>query len=266
MAPRAGDGPSAPWVDSHCHVQDFDDVDGVLDAAEEAGVGGVLVVGTDLEASRRAVDLAARRSSVWASVGLHPHEASRFDEEWEALAELAREPRVVGVGESGFDLHHRHSPEGDQERAFRAHVALAGELGRALVIHTREAWPQTFRVLEEEGVPSRTVFHCFTGGPAEAERALGLGAHLSFSGIVSFPGASEVREAAALAPLGRVLVETDAPYLAPVPHRGQRNEPRHVVRVGEALAGAAGTSAEEVASATTSTARALFDLPLPPPS
>ena len=140
-----------------------------------------------------------------------------------------------------------------------AQIRLAHELDRALVIHSREAWDDTFRVLEEESPPRRTVFHCFTGGPAEAERALALGAHLSFSGIVSFKGADDVRAAAAACPPDRVLVETDAPYLTPVPHRGRENEPALVVDVGVALAAAVGRPVEAVAAATRATTRAVLE-------
>lgn len=248
------------WVDSHCHLQGLDDLDGVLARAAAAGVATMVCVGTDRASSEQAVDLAGRFEDVHAVVGLHPHDASRLDQEWEALVALARGPHVVGVGETGFDLHYRHSPDDDQERAFRAHVRLAHELSTTLVIHTREAWPQTFAVLEGEGVPERTVFHCFTGGPGEAERALALGGHLSFSGIVTFPGADELREAAGVAPLDRVLVETDTPFLAPVPHRGRPNEPAHVVDVGRGLAEALGRDVGEVEEASAANARRLFDI------
>jgi TatD DNase family protein len=247
------------WVDSHCHLQLVSGgADAAIARARAAGVEWLVCVGTDLESSRQAVELAARHDDVRATVGLHPHDASRLGDECDALTELARHDQVVAVGECGFDLHYEHSPRGEQERAFRMQIALARELDRALVIHSREAWDDTFRVLTDEGCPRRTVFHCFTGGPEEARTALGLGAHLSFSGIVSFPGADDVRAAAALAPPDRLLVETDAPYLAPVPHRGRENEPALVVAVGEALATARGAEAVEVAAATSAAAAAVF--------
>jgi TatD DNase family protein len=197
----------------------------------------MVVVGTDADSSREAVALAARHADVRATVGLHPHEASRFADEWPALLELAGEPGVVAVGEAGFDLHYRHSEPDGQDAAFRAQIRLAHELDRALVIHSREAWDDTFRVLEEETPPARTVFHCFTGGPAEAERALELGTYLSFSGIVSFRGADDVRAAAASCPADRM----------------------HVVAVGAALAAAVGRPADAVAAATVATARAVLE-------
>ncbi|MBI2167934.1 MAG: TatD family hydrolase [Actinobacteria bacterium] len=254
-----------PWVDSHCHLQGLDDTRAVIDRAVAAGVARMICVGTDLASSRQAVELAGRHPEVWATVGLHPHDATRFDEEWDAIAELATADRVVGVGEAGFDFHYLHSPADAQERAFRAHVSLAQNSGRTLVIHTREAWDATFGVLDEEGVPERTVFHCFTGGEGEAAEALSRGAYLSFSGIVSFGGAGEVQAAAAATPLDRVLVETDAPYLTPVPHRGRPNEPAYVVHVGEAVAGARGSPVGDVADATWASTAAVFGLP-PGPS
>jgi len=189
--------PPGPWVDSHCHVPFIDDgaaPDAVVARARDADVAWMVTVGTDLVTSRDAVALAGRHDEdVYATVGLHPHDASRFDDEWDALVALAASARVVAVGECGFDLHYRHSSEEEQERAFRAQVALARTLDTTLVIHTREAWDETFRVLADEELPPRIVFHCFTGGPDEARRALDTGAFLSFSGIVSFRNASDVR-------------------------------------------------------------------------
>lgn len=253
------------WVDSHCHPQldaTTGDAEAVLERARAAGVVAMVVVGTDLASSREAIDLAERHPDVFATVGLHPHDASRLGAEWEALVALALHPRVVAVGEAGFDYHYLHSPAPEQDAAFRAQIRLAHDLDRALVIHSREAWDDTFRVLAEEGVPRRTVFHCFTGGAAEAERALGLGAALSFSGIVSFARADDVRAAAAGCPPDRLLVETDSPYLAPVPYRGKENEPAFVAAVGAALAAAVGRSPEVVAAQTAAAAATWLGLPV----
>ncbi len=266
--PGPGAGPGAGgWFDSHCHVQPpygpdgVDAVDGLLDRARAAGVDRFVCVGTDLASSRLAVALADTHPDVWATVGLHPHDAGRLRDEEAALHELARtSPRVVGVGEAGFDLYYRHAEPAEQEAAFRRQIRWAGELDRALVIHTRDAWDDTFRVLVEEGVPARTVFHCFTGGPAEAARALELGAWLSFSGIVSLRNADDLRAAARDTPLDRLLVETDSPYLAPVPHRGRTNEPAYVTAVGEALARALERPVEEIRDATDANARTVFRL------
>jgi TatD DNase family protein len=236
----------------------MDDPDAVIARARDAGVTGMVCVGTDLETSRQAVDLAARYPDVRATVGLHPHDASRLAAEWEQLEPLAAAGRVVGIGETGFDFHYLHSPAGDQEAAFRVQIGLAKRLDRALVIHSRDAWDDTFRVLAEEGAAPRTIFHCFTGGPGEARRALELGAYLSFSGIVTFPSADDVRAAAAATPLDRLLVETDAPYLAPEPRRGRQNEPALVPLVGAAVAAASGQPEPEIAERTRANARAVF--------
>jgi TatD DNase family protein len=251
------------WVDSHCHLQMVSgDVDAVLGRARDAGVDWLVCVGTDFESSRRAVELArAHPQTVRATVGLHPHDAVRLAAEWDALVELTREPEVVAVGECGFDLYYEHSPRSEQEAAFQAQIRLAHESDLTLVIHSRDAWDDTFRVLADEGVPARTVFHCFTGGEREAHTALGLGANLSFSGIVSFRNADPVRSAAAAAPGDRFLVETDAPYLAPAPHRGRENEPAFVTAVGEAVATARGETLEDVAAASARAAARLFSRP-----
>ena len=172
-------------------------------------------------------------------------------------------PRVVAVGEAGLDYHYDHSPREVQREAFAAQIALAHERDLTLVIHTREAWDDTFALLASEGVPSRTVFHCFTGGPAEARRSLDLGAYLSFSGIVTFKSSPENRAAAVLCPPDRLLVETDSPYLAPVPLRGRRNEPANVTVVGAAVAEARGATTEDVAATTLSNTRVAFRLPQP---
>jgi TatD DNase family protein len=258
------------WFDSHCHLQ-LDNAregeaapsaDAQLAAARAAGVTRFVCVGTDLATSREAVAIAAQHDDVWATVGLHPHDASRLDAEWDALVSLSRDaPRVVAVGECGFDLHYRHSEPDAQARAFRAQIQLAHELDRALVIHSREAWAETFAVLDEQGAPSRTVFHCFTGGPVEAAAAVERGCHLSFSGIVSFKAAHDLRAAAAMAPADRLLVETDSPYLAPVPHRGRVNVPAYVVDVGRALAAARSEPVETIAALTAANAARVFAVP-----
>ena len=251
------------WVDSHCHLPMLSgDADGAVERARAAGVVAMICVGTALDTSQGAVADAARYPDVRATVGLHPHDASQFATVWPELEALAHAGVVVGIGETGVDLHYNHSSRIEQETAFRAHIDLARRLDRALVIHSRNAWDDTFRVLEDAGVPPRTVFHCFTGGPAEAERALALGASLSFSGIVSFKNADDVRAAAAVTPLDRMLVETDAPFLAPVPHRGKENEPAFVADVGVALAAATGRPLSEVADATREQARQVFGHPL----
>lgn len=247
------------WFDNHCHLQSYEDPGATVAEAVDAGVTDFVCVGTDLATSMRAVELAHEFApAVRATVGLHPHDASRLGAEAAGLAELLADPHVVAVGEAGFDFHYHHSTQAEQERAFRWQIRLAHAHDLPLVIHTREAWPATFGVLESEGWPRRSVLHCFTGGPAEATTALDQGATLSFSGIVSFKNAPDVRAAAAITPADRVLVETDAPYLAPVPHRGQRNHPAFLTAVGDALGAAMGRSVEEIMTLTRDNAQSLY--------
>jgi TatD DNase family protein len=249
------------WTDSHCHLDDEGlpgGVEAVLDAARAVGVTTFVTIGTDATRSEAALAIAAAHPDVWATVGLHPHDAK---EGVNTIIRLLNRPRIVAVGECGLDYHYDHSPREVQRAAFAAQIALAHERDLALVIHTREAWADTFAILAAETAPERTVFHCFTGGPEEARRCLDVGAYLSFSGIVSFRAADDVRAAAALCPSDRVLVETDAPYLAPVPHRGRRNEPAYLPLVGAALAEATQRDVETVAEQTRANACVAFRLP-----
>jgi TatD DNase family protein len=249
------------WVDSHCHLQ-LEGGDEHVRRAHAAGVDWMVCVGTDLETSCAALDLADRHPSVFGVVGLHPHEASRLGAEWSRIEPLAVSDQCVGVGEAGFDLYYEHSPRREQETAFRWQIRLAKRLGKPLVVHSRDAWDDTFRVLDDEGVPERTVLHCFTGGPDEAATAIARGCYVSFSGIVSFKNAQPVRDAARVVPDDRLLVETDSPFLAPEPHRGKRNEPAYVVAVGAALAAARGCDVEEVAARTRANAARVFGVEL----
>jgi TatD DNase family protein len=200
-------------------------------------------------------------------VGLHPHDAVDGVASLDAVlaTELGpgadrSDPVVVGIGECGLDYHYDHSPRPVQREAFALQVELARRHDLALVIHTREAWDDTFEVLQSVGVPDRTIIHCFTGGPDEARRCLDLGASLSFSGVVTFKNAQEVRDAAALCPLDRLLVETDSPFLTPVPHRGSANEPARVPLVGAAIALVRGVVTAEVAAHSTANARRAFGI------
>jgi len=218
----------------------------------------MVTVGCDLADSQAALAAAAAHEGVHATVGVHPHEAAGgFD----GIEALLAEPGVVAVGECGMDLFYEHSPRQAQREVFAAQIAMAHRHDLALVIHSREAWEDTFDVLAAEGVPERTVFHCFTGGPTEARRCLDVGAMLSFSGIITFKTADDVRAAAADCPLDRILVETDAPYLAPVPHRGQANRPALVPLVGAAVAAAQGREVDEIAEATWANATRTYRLP-----
>ena len=253
------------WADSHCHLQytesatgdgDLSVPEGSLERAVEAGVARMVCVGTDARHSAAAAEVARSRPElVWATVGVHPHEAT---EGVDGILDLLDHPGVVAVGECGLDYHYDHSPRVTQREVFAHQVGLARDHDLALVIHTREAWDDTFDVLAAEGIPARTVFHCFTGGPVEARRALDLGGYVSFSGIVTFKTAGDIRDSAAMAPLDRILVETDAPYLAPVPHRGQANEPALLPLVGAAVAAARGVAPSVVEDATWANTHTVF--------
>ena len=245
------------WVDSHCHLQ-LAGGDEHVERARAAGVEWMVCVGTDLESSQAALALADRHPDVYAAVGLHPHDASKLGIEWAMLEPLAVSDACIAIGECGFDLFYEHSPRDEQETAFRFQIRLAHRTAKPLVIHARDAWDDTFRVLDDEGVPESTIFHCFTGGPDEAMAALERGCYLSFSGIVSFKNAGELREAARIVPADRLLVETDAPYLAPDPYRGKPNEPAYVIAVGAALAAARAEDADAIAAVTHANADVVF--------
>ncbi len=246
------------WIDDHCHLPaDHAEAVQVIDDARDAGVERLITIGTELTDSRAAVAVARSHDGVWATAGVHPHEAK---DGIEGLAELLDEPEVVAVGECGLDYHYDHSPRDVQRDVFAAQIRLSHAHELPLVIHTREAWDDTFAILEAERVPARTVFHCFSGGIPEAERALDTGAWLSFAGVITFPSAADIREAVRRCPLDRILVETDSPYLAPVPHRGKPNRPALVTVVGAAVAEIKGVSAQIVAEATWANANSVFRL------
>jgi TatD DNase family protein len=244
------------WTDNHCHL-DAQTAAEMVAEAREAGVERLITVGTDVAESRRCLEIARAHDGVWATAGVHPHEAK---DGTEGLEELLSEPEVVAVGECGLDYHYDHSPRQIQREVFAHQIRLAHAHGLPLVIHTREAWDDTFAILDREGVPERTVFHCFTGGPSEADAALERGTHLSFSGIVTFKTADDLRAAAARCPRERLLVETDSPYLTPVPHRGEPNRPALVPLVGAAVATTQGVGTQEVAAASWAVAEQFYDL------
>ena len=261
------------WTDAHCHLQErylSDDpevqanVVATLARAQAAGVDRVVVVGTDATTSTEAVALAEATTGpveIYATVGLHPHDAINDLTPIEALAR-AKSPKLVGIGECGLDYFYEHSPRDQQKRTFAAQIRLAHELDLALVIHARDAWPDLFEVLDGEAMPPRTVIHCFTGGPAEAEACLERGADISIAGVVTFKNAAELRDALSVVPLDRLHVETDSPFLAPVPHRGRTNEPALVAIVGGFIADQLGIGVSALQSATRANTARLFRLPL----
>ncbi len=251
-------------VDSHCHLDDDQfaaDRDAAIERARAVGVERMVAIGTgggppDLEAGLR---LARQYSFIYATVGVHPHDTAKATPETFArLAELAWE--TVAIGEIGLDYHYDFSPRDVQRRVFVEQLTLAARSRKPIIIHTREAWDDTLALIREHGLPFGGIMHCFTGGPTEARQALELGFHLSFGGIVTFPKADAVREAAALTPEDRLLIETDAPYLAPVPHRGKRNEPAFIVETVRRLAQARAVTPEHMAAVTTGNFERLFRL------
>lgn len=260
-------GPAA-LIDTHCHVQteEFDsDREAVLDRARGAGVETLVVVGGagDLSANDKAVALAERRAGLFATVGMHPHDAKDAGAEaMDRLRSLAGHPKVVAIGETGLDFHYEHSPRQVQRDMFERFVAMALETRLPIVVHNRESDREVAETIRDRGKGKLTgVIHCFSSDADAARSFLDLGFYLSFSGIVTFRNADALRDVARWVPLDRLLVETDAPFLAPVPKRGQRNEPAHVRFVAETLARVRGVDVEEVAHATSRNARTLFGLP-----
>lgn len=251
-------------ADSHCHIDmpEFDrDRAEVVARARDAGVVAMLVVGgVDGEEGHRRALRVAGDLGLPASAGVHPHEAKLATEAvYDELRGLAGDGRIVAIGEVGLDFHYDHSPRDVQRAVFRRQVGLAREVGLPLIVHTREADQETAAILEQEGAAlCGGVIHCFTGGEELAQRALGLGFHLSFSGIVAFPRAEVIQRVARSAPRERLLVETDAPFLAPPPHRGRRNEPAFVVEVATKLAALRGEPLEDLGRATLENFRRLF--------
>lgn len=250
-----------PWVDNHCHISAEVDLTQVVDAAADSGVVAMISVGTDAESSTACLEAASVDPRVWATAGVHPHDATEGIEALRRVVDAGLlGGRLVAIGECGLDYHYDHSPRETQREVFAAQVRLANDLDLPLVIHTREAWDDTFDILAAVGVPARTVFHCFTGGPVEASICLELGALLSISGIVTFSSAADLRDAVTAAPIERLMVETDAPYLTPVPHRGTRNRPAYVGLVGAEVARLHERPVDEVAARTTATAREFYGL------
>ncbi len=257
-------------IDSHCHL-DFADfateLPAVLDRARAAGIVSMICIGSgrDITSARASVDLAAAQADVFAAVGIHPHDVARMGEnDWTELGRLARADRVVGIGETGLDYHYDHSPRAEQASAFRRFIALGREteVRLPIICHIRDAHADATAILRDEGgADVGGVIHCFTGDVDDARGYLDLGFHLSFSGIMTFKTAENIRRAAVFAPLDRIMIETDAPYLAPIPHRGKRNEPAFIVKTLELLAALRGISVDEAAAATTANARRLFALP-----
>ena len=252
------------FIDSHCHLDSdqFDaDREAVIDRAQTAGVTEMVAIGTgngppDLEAGIR---LADRCPFFHATVGIHPHDASKSTGEiLQQLAHLTNHPKVIAIGEIGLDYHYDFSPRETQHAVFISQLKIAEAAKKPIVIHTREAWDDTISLLRTHWNPQHGgIMHCFSGGPKEAQQVLDLGFYLSFGGIVTFPKALEIQEAARLCPADRLLIETDAPYLAPVPKRGKRNEPAYIIETAKKLAQLRGVPVEEISAITTANFRHL---------
>ena len=251
-------------VDSHCHL-DFpslrEDLDGVMARAAAAGIGKMVTICTRVDRFPSILEIAEQYDNVYCSVGLHPHDAAEEQHlTTERLVELAGHDKVVGIGETGLDFHYDQSPRDIQATLFRRHIAAARETGLPLIVHARAADDEMIEILRDETAKGAFpgVLHCFSSGPELARAALAIGFYISFSGILTFKKADEVREVAAEVPLDRLLVETDAPYLAPVPHRGKDNEPSFVAHTAAKLAEMRGLGSREVAELTTANFQRLF--------
>lgn len=250
-------------IDSHCHLDfpDFkDDLNDALRRARDLGVKGFLTINTKLKQAQDLQVLASQYEDVWCTVGVHPHDAEGY---WsptlkEEILALARHSKVVGIGETGLDYHYNHSPKEEQISAFRAHIKASMELDLPLVIHTRNADEDTISVLDDYP-NAKGVFHCFSGSYDLCQKALERGYYISLSGIVTFNKADDLRETAKSVPLERLLVETDSPYLAPIPHRGKRNEPAFVVHTAEKIAETLGIPYVDLCKATTQNFFTLFN-------
>lgn len=250
-------------IDTHAHLNDpkfADDLDDVLARAKKAGVERIVVCGYDLPSSRTAVEMAERYESVYASVGVHPHDASHFDDHTlTELKEFSRCSKVIAIGETGLDFHYNFSPREAQNEAFKAHVALAGELGLPIIVHSRESNFEALQVLRETTANIwGCVFHCFSGDEHFAREVLGMGFYIGIGGPITYKASEKLRKVVEMCPCDRLLLETDCPYLAPVPHRGKRNEPAYVRYVLEEVARVKGITFEELEEITTANARELF--------
>jgi len=247
-------------VDSHCHI-DFaepDDRPALIDRARAAGVRTMLTIGTKAEELPEVIEIASSDPDIWATVGIHPHEAQATpDDILDRLSDMVAHPKVIGVGETGLDFHYDHSPRARQAELFRAQCRLARAAGLPVIVHSRNADAETAEILKEEGV-SKGVIHCFSTTRALSEPALALGFYISISGIVTFKNADELRGIVGEIPLDRLLIETDAPYLAPMPLRGKTNEPAFIVHTASKVAELKGISIDELAQATTDNFFRLF--------
>lgn len=252
-------------IDSHCHLEMFEsDIDEVVKRAHDAGVTTIITIGSDPETIDKTVSIAEKYPMVYATVGVHPHEAKKFSEDiYKKVFELTRHPKVIGVGEIGLDYHYEHSPKEIQREVFRRQLDLAKEIDLPAVIHSREAFEDTLKIVRESAI-KRAVFHCFSGNLFQAKKIIELGFFVSISGVVTFKNAKKIKEVAEFIPDNYLMIETDAPYLSPEPMRGKKNEPAYLVYIAEALSLLRGVTVEDIDRITTLNVKRLFkigDLP-----
>jgi len=250
--------------DSHCHLNDpkfKKDLEEVINRAKENSVEKVVVVGYDIKSSRKAIELARTYPDfIRAAVAIHPHDAQKVDDEQiRTLRQLAEDDYVVAIGETGLDYYKNYSPAEDQIKVFKTHIEIANDTGKPVILHIRDAFEDAFKILEEKPVEKKGIFHCFSGGPEEAKRAVEMDFFVSFSGTITF-GSRKLEEAAKITPENHLLIETDAPYLTPVPKRGRRNEPAYVYFVARKLAEIKEKPVEEIAEITYLNACKIFNL------
>ncbi|MHC4110618.1 MAG: TatD family hydrolase [Planctomycetota bacterium] len=254
-------------IDTHCHLtfgQLADDVEQVIARSIAAGVTSWITVGTDPDHNQKAIELARRYDNMYATVGIHPHDAKEVsDQAIRQLHALAQNKKVVAIGETGLDFHYDHSPRDKQAEVFRSHLELAQELAMPVIIHSREAFDETMEILQQSGPDlEKVVFHCFSGSPEQAEIVLEAGCYISFTGVVTFKNAESIRQAAEIVSLDRLMLETDCPYMSPEPMRKQRiNEPALMIHTAKFLAELKQMSLDDFAAAVTTTSRNFFNLP-----
>jgi TatD DNase family protein len=258
------------WIDSHCHlnhknIAEKGTPDEIIKAAKFGGVDGMLTICCRIaQEANQLIKIANDNSNVWCSIGTHPHDAGQETEKHfstkDIVALVQSNPKIIGIGETGLDYYYNYAPKEDQQSSFRKHIRACIAADLPMIVHTRDAEEDTFKIMQEEGAGTNLsgVMHCFSSKQILAEQALEMGFYISFSGMVTFPKADDLRETAKIIPLDRILVETDAPFLAPVPHRGKTNEPAFVARTGEFLANFYGISTEDFAKITTDNFFRLF--------
>ncbi len=254
-------------IDTHAHLAFeplLSDIDGVLKRSIDAGVTGWITVGTNIEENRTSIELTEKYDNIYAAVAIHPHDAKDVTETGLAeLEKLAGHKKVVALGETGLDFHYNFSEQSTQKEVFKKHLVLAAKLNLPVIIHSREAFDETMKILEQQGGGiEKIVFHCFTGSAGQAKTVLDKGFYISFTGVVTFKNANDIREAAKIVPLDRLMLETDCPYMTPEPMRKQKvNEPALMIHTAKFLAALKGVTFEELAAAATTTARKFFNIP-----